>query len=309
MIRILVGIVLVFAALPVHAQSDATSDTMSYRVKANDSLPLIAAEFYGDRNKAIFIMVANKIVHPRPLRAGEKLKIPVSRQVITSPGDTFETLAATFLGDVRRGPFLAEFNDLSPDDGLASGSAIAIPFTVTHTAQATETIANITAAYFGDTKNAGMIRRYNFLEKDTIEKGERLSVPIFNVRLQASKMPSINADSKARRDRQHKAQDLAAKAIPAAKQAWRDGDYAEVKAALAEVELDIDYLDLAQAVDVGILLGSLHVAFNDTKPALEAFKRVLERKPTHQLGPYLHSPKLLAVWTEAGGTVAGEGGP
>jgi len=254
-------------------------------------------------------MVANKIVHPRPLRAGEKLKIPVSRQVITSPGDTFETLAATFLGDVRRGPFLAEFNDLSPDDGLASGSAIAIPFTVTHTAQATETIANITAAYFGDTKNAGMIRRYNFLEKDTIEKGERLSVPIFNVRLQASKMPSINADSKARRDRQLKAQDRAAKAIPAAKQAWREGDFAEVKAALAEVELDVDYLELAQAVEVGILLGSLHVAFNDTKPALEAFKRVLERKPTHQLGPYLHSPKILAAWTEAGGAVAGESGP
>ncbi len=307
--RILVAIALLFAAVPASAQPEATSDTMTYKVKANDSLGLIAAEFYGDRNKAIFIMVANKIVHPRPLKAGERLKIPVSRQVTTSPGDTFESLATTFLGDVRRGTFLAEFNDLSPDDGLPGGTAISIPFTVTHTAQTSETIANITAAYFGDTKNAGMIRRYNFLEKDAIEKGEQLAVPIFNVRLQASKMPSIGAESKARRDRQHKAQDKAATAIPAAKQAWRDGDYVELKAALAEVELDIDYLDLAQAVDVGVLLGSLHVAFNDTKPAHEAFKRVLERKPTHQLTPYLHSPKVLAVWKEAGGTLAGESGP
>jgi LysM repeat protein len=277
---------------------------MAYKVKQNDSLGLIAAEFYGDRNKAIFIMVANKIVHPRPLKAGERLKIPVSRQVITAPGDTFESLAGTYLNDIRRGPFLAEFNDLSPEDGLPSGTAISIPFTVTHTAQATESIASITAAYFGDTKNAGMIRRYNFLEKDSIEKGEQLSVPIFNVRLQASKMPSIGAESKARRERQQKAQTAAAKAIPAAKQAWRNGDYAEVKAALAEVELDIDYLDLSQAVEVGILLGSLHVAYNDPKPALEAFKRVVERKPTHQLAPYLYSPKVLAVWKEAGGTVA-----
>lgn len=307
--RILVAIALLAAAVPAHAQQDATSDTMAYKVKANDSLGLIAAEFYGDRNKAIFIMVANKIVHPRPLKAGERLKIPVSRQVTTAPGDTFDSLATTFLGDVRRGTFLAEFNDLSPDDGLPSGTAISIPFTVTHTAQASETIANITAAYFGDTKHAGMIRRYNFLEKDTIEKGEQLSVPIFNVRLQASKMPSIGAESKARRDRQHKAQSAAAIAIPAAKQAWRDGDYAEVKAALAEVELDIDYLDLPQAVEVGVLLGSLHVAFNDSKPALEAFKRVLERKPTHQLAPYLYSPKVLAVWKDAAASLAGEPGP
>lgn len=307
MIRVFVALALVVAVPRAHA--DATSDTMVYKVKQSDSLGLIAAEFYGDRNKAIFIMVANKIVHPRPLKAGERLKIPVSRQVITAPGDTFESLAGTFLNDIRRGPFLAEFNDLSPDDGLPSGTAISIPFTVTHTAQATESIASITAAYFGDTKNAGMIRRYNFLEKDSIEKGEHLSVPIFNVRLQASKMPSIGAESKARRERQQKAQDSAAKAIPAAKQAWRNGDYAEVKAALAEVELDIDYLDLSQAVEVGILLGSLHVAYNDPKPALEAFKRVVERKPTHQLVPYFHSPRVLAVWKEAGGTVAASGGP
>ncbi len=154
-----------------------------------------------------------------------------------------------------------------------------------------------------------MIRRYNFLEKDSIDKGDHLSVPIFNVRLQASKMPSLNADSKARRERQQTAQDRAAKAIPAAKQAWRDGDYTEVKGALAEVELDIDYLDLSQAVEVGILLGSLHVAFNDQKPALEAFKRVVDRKPTHQLTAYLHSPKVLAVWKEAGGTVTAPGAP
>ncbi len=309
MIRILAALA-IFVAIP-HAHADATSDTMTYKVKQNDSLGLLAAEFYGDRNKAIFIMVANKIVHPRTLKAGERLKIPVSRQVITAPGDSFDSLAATYLGDIRRGPFLAEFNDLSPDDGLPSGTAISIPFTVTHTAQTTETIASITAAYFGDTKNAGMIRLYNFLEveKVSIEKGDQLSIPIYNVRLQASKMPSIGAESKARRERQQKAQTSAAKAIPVAKQAWRNGEYAEVKAALAEVELDIDYLDLSQAVEVGILLGSLHVAFNDPKPALEAFKRVVERKPSHQLTPYFYSPKVLAVWKEAGGTVAAEGSP
>ncbi|MDB4963230.1 MAG: Peptidoglycan-binding lysin domain protein [Myxococcales bacterium] len=299
----LVLAILLAAAGPATAQVPA-SDTLTIRAKPNDSLALLAAEYYGDRNRAIFIMVANKIVHPRPLKAGERIKIPVSRQVITSPGDTFETLAAAYLGNALRGTFLAEFNNLSPDDTLASGTSLSIPFTVTHTASATESIASIAAAYFGDTKNATMLRQYNFLEKDAIEKGEQLIVPIFNVRLSASKMPSIDADSKARRERQKEVQARAATALPAAKQAWRIGDFGEVKGALAEVELYLDYLDTAQAVDVGVLLGSLHVAFNDTKPALEAFKRVLERKSTHQLSAYQVSPKVLAVWKEAGGTVA-----
>lgn len=299
--RAIAILLLVAGALPARAGND----TFPYRVKPKDTLELIAAEFYGDRNKMIFIMVANKIVHPRPLKPGERLRIPVSQQVVSSPGDTWESLAATHLGDAKRGTFLAEFNALPYDDGLASGTTVSIPFTVTHTAGATESIANITAAYFGDTKNATMIRRYNFLDKDTIEKGEKLAVPIVNVRLQASKMPAIDAEARARRERQRVAQGRAAKAIPAAMQAWREGDFTGVKGALSEVELDLEYLETSQVLEVGVLVGALHVADGESKPALEAFKRVLERKPTHTLSPYFFSPKILAIWEEAGGAVEG----
>ena len=69
-----------------HAQ-DATNNTRLYRVKQGDSLELIAAEFYGDRMKAVFIMVENKLTHARPLKPGERLRIPVNREITTSPGD------------------------------------------------------------------------------------------------------------------------------------------------------------------------------------------------------------------------------
>lgn len=287
------------------ATASAGNDTYTYRVKPKDTLELIAAEFYGDRNKMIFIMVANKIVHPRPLKPGERLKIPISQTVISSPGDTWDALAATYLGDAKRGGFLAEFNALPYDDGLASGTSIGIPFTVTHTASATESIADVTRAYFGDAKNAAMIRRYNFLDRDTIEKGEKLAVPITNVRLSASKMPALDTEARARKERQRVAQGRAARAIPAALQAWREGDFTAAKAALSEVELDLEYLETSQVIDVGVLLGALHMASDATKPALEAFKRVLERKPSHALSPYFFSPKILAVWTEAGGAIEG----
>lgn len=304
MSRAIVIAMFVIAALAprAHAQ-DATSDVTIYRVKPGDTLDLIAAEFYGDRNKAIFIMVSNKILHGRPLKQGEKLRIPVTRQVTTSPGDTWESLAGTYLGDPRRGAFLAEFNGLVVDD-LASGTPLQIPFTITHTADGTETVGQIALAYFGDNKNASLIRRYNFLEKDSIEKGEQLIVPINNVRLQATKMPAIDAEAKARRDRQREAQVRASKSLPAARQAWREGDFAAVKAALSSVELDVDYLDTAQAIEVGLLLGSMHVAHGDKEPALEAFKRILERRSSYQLDPYYFPPKIQAVWKEAGGTIA-----
>ena len=67
----------VCALLAVPARADR--DYLTYKVRAGDSLALLAAEYYGDRNHAVFIMVANKLDHPRPLKPGEKLRIPVSR--------------------------------------------------------------------------------------------------------------------------------------------------------------------------------------------------------------------------------------
>ncbi|MBA3462756.1 MAG: LysM peptidoglycan-binding domain-containing protein [Deltaproteobacteria bacterium] len=304
MIRALLVLLLLVGITPrAHAQ-DATSDVTVYRVKQGDTLDLIAAEFYGDRNKAIFIMVSNKILHPRPLKAGEKIRIPVTRQVTTSPGDTWESIAATYLGDGRRSAFLAEFNGMTTDD-LASGTPLQIPFTITHTSAGTEAVSDIAKAYFGDSKNASMIRRYNFLEaRDGIEKDEKIIVPINNVRLSASKMPAMDAEAKARRDRQRESQARAARVLPVARQAWHQGEFAAVKAALSEVELDVDYLDTAQAIEVGLLLGAMHVAHGDSKPALEAFKRVLERRSTYQMSQYHFPPKIQAVWKEAGGTIA-----
>jgi LysM repeat protein len=312
MTRRLLGLVIVVFAIAVPrvgGAQDPTSDRIVYRAKQKDTLGLLAAEFYGDRNKAIFIMAANKLDRARPLKPGERLRIPVNRQVTTSPGDSFASLAATYLGDARRAPFLAEFNDMAGEEMLASGTAVSIPFTITHTAEGTESVASIAAVYFGNTKNAGMLRRYNFLEKDSIDKGDHLLVPVPNVRLQPSKMPALDAESKERRDRQRLAQERAANAVPAAREAMRLGDFARVKAALIEVAPDFDYLETERAVEVGLLIGSMHLAYGETSPALEAFKRVLERKPMHQLSRYHHSPKILVTWTEAGGAVEAEGTP
>jgi LysM repeat protein len=294
------AVVTALGAPPAYAQ-DASNDTVVHRVKQGDTLELIAAEFYSDRTKAVFIMVENKMTHARPLKPGERLRIPVSREVTTSPGDTFESLAGAYLGSTRRGAFLANFNGISVDDSLPAGTVLTIPFAIVHTAAATESISDIAKAYFGDGKNAELLRRYNFLDKTSIDKNETLTVPVYHVRLSAAKMPALDPDSKARRDHRREASARAAKALPAARQAWKVGDFAGVKAALAQLEPDLDYLDTSEAVDIGVLLGAAHVAYDDAELALATFKRVIDRQPHYTLSRYQYSPKILAVWQKAGG--------
>ncbi|HEX3760669.1 MAG TPA: LysM peptidoglycan-binding domain-containing protein [Kofleriaceae bacterium] len=292
----------VVAASPAAHAQDATRP-VAYRVRQGDTLELIAAEFYGDRNKGAFIAAENKLTRPRALKPGERLRIPVPREITTSPGDTFESLALTYLGSAKRGAFLADWAGLSHDDSLSAGVAIAIPLTVTHVAQSTESLADIARQYFGDTRNAEMLRHYNQLEKPSVDKGEAVLVPAYQVKLSPAKQPPLDAESRARRDRRREALARAARALPAARLAWKAGELAQVKDGLSRLEPDLDYLDTDDAVELAVMLGAAHVAFDETEPALACFKRALDRQAQHVLRRYDHAPKVLAVWQKAGGPI------
>ncbi|HWU88508.1 MAG TPA: LysM peptidoglycan-binding domain-containing protein [Kofleriaceae bacterium] len=270
-------------------------------MKPGDTLQLIAAEFYGDRNRAIFIMVENKITHAKPLKPGERLRIPRDREITTSPEDTWETLAGAYLGDPRRAPFLAEFNKMTSEEAVPAGTPLHVPVTVTHTAEATETLASISAAYFGEPKHADMLRRYNFREKMSLEKGESIVIPVFHVRLPESKLPPTDAEAKARQAARRTAASDAVKALPKAWQAWRAGEYAEIETLLSK--LNTDYLETESAVEVMLLRGLAHAAEDKGDLALADFQKVRERKQGHVLRKFDYSPKVLEIWEKAGGKV------
>jgi LysM repeat protein len=274
-------------------------ETITYKVKQGDSVELIAAEFYGDRKHAVFILVANKLPHARKLRAGERLKVPTNREIITAPGDTLDSLATTWLGDPRRAPHLARFNGLDPVESVPAGAVLTIPLTVNHTAAGAESLANIAAAFFGDSKQAALLRDYNFLDKDALAKGETIVVPIISVRVRDTKLPETDAESKQRTEKLERSRIVARTALPRAYRAADRGLWAEVKAELAG--LDLDFLDARLAVEVGLLIGQAHLASGDEPLALAAFAHAIERKPDHALDPYYYSPKVRDAWKKAGG--------
>ena len=290
-------VLLVALTASAHAQ---TTSTLPYKVRPKDTLDVIAAEYYGDRSDAVFIVAENKIKDGR-VRPDDRIRIPSTREVTIEKGDTFESLAKTYLGDASRAEFLAEFNNASATDTPATGTVITIPIHIQHTAEGNESLGQISAKYFGDSKRADLITRYNKLEKTTLEKGDSVLVPVLDVRVRASKLPTADAESKTRRDQHTKTMTSATQALPAARAAWMQGDFGHVRSLLEPYAEYFDYLDLPTAIEVGVLLGKSHVAFAEDKAAVTAFTQVLERKPSHRLSAYAESPKVVEAWKKAGG--------
>lgn len=296
---IMVSVALLLSTRTAGADTPIQHHVIKYRVKQGDTLPIIAAEVYGDRAKAIFIMSENKIAHVKPLKPGAQLRIPAGREITTKPGDTWEALAASYLGDDKRAAQLAQFNKLTTDDTLAAGRSLYVPFMVLHTAAATESLASISAAYFGETGQAEMLRQYNFREKKSLEKGESILVPVFHVRLVEAKAPQPSSEAKALQQKRRAATDGAAKALPRAWQAWRAGYFAEIEKPLEKLE--IDYLDADAAADVCLLRGLAQIAVGKPDAAAAEFGRARERKPSLVLRKFDYSPKIVEVWERAGG--------
>jgi LysM repeat protein len=295
-------VLVILVALCSTALAQSTS-TQIYKVKPKDTLEVIAAEYYGDRAHATFIVAENKLKNGR-VQPYQKLRIPVTKEITTAKGQTFASLAETYLGDERRATFLAEYNDLPVDDSLATGTAITIPFHVAHTAEANESLALIAARFYKDGKQADLLQRYNFLEGTSIEKGEQLLVPVLTVRVRPSKLPPLDTEAKDRRRQVAKIAEATAIALPAARAAWLQGDFSHVKSLLEPFSDQLEYMNSATAVAVGLLLGKAHLAFDATTDAISAFKQVRERRKDYKLTAYSDSPKVIEAWKAAGGAVS-----
>jgi len=297
-----VGVVV--AVIATARVAHAGGDFVMYKVQQGDGLKLIAAEYYGNRDDYIFIMTANKMDHPRVLKPGERLKIPVNRDVIATPGQTFAELAKAYLDDERRAPFLAQFNNMSPEDTIPAGTVITVPLHVTHVAAANEALADVAAAYFADRKQAALLRDFNFLDHDTLTKGESIMIPIRRIKVRSGKLPEPDDNAKALADKLAATTARVKTALPRARKAATAGDFDTVTTELADI--DLDYLDADVAAEAGLLLGEATLADDQQALTIATFKRVLARKPGLVLDVYTYSPKVRDAWKKAGGAVEGD---
>ena len=160
------------------ADAEGVGETQLYRVKPGDTLGMIAAEYYGDRTRTLYLVDANHLSQTKPtvLKPNMRLRVPISRTFVTKAGDTLAALAKTYLGDERRAAVLAEMNHLDAESGLAAGTVVTIPLVVTHTAAQAESLAAVAERYLGDSKQAPVIAAFNALDKDALDAGEAILV-------------------------------------------------------------------------------------------------------------------------------------
>jgi LysM repeat protein len=290
------------------AAADEAADSVIYKVKPGDTIDLVAAEFYGDHvHTGVFIVDENKWKTFHKLNPGERIRVPITREITTAKGDTLAALATKYLGDANRATYIAQLNNLQVTDIPAAGVALKLPFRITHVAQTTESLAAISQFYFGDAKQAELLRAYNNLgDKTTIEKNDSIIVPVMSLHVHDERLPTPSAEALARRKEHANANEAAAAALPVARLAELEGSYAEVAKTLADVGKKLEYLDEPLLGQVGMVLGKALVASGDKSGAIAVFTEVVAREPERKMSTYYESPTVIDAWRAAGGHVAGE---
>jgi serine/threonine-protein kinase len=271
---------------------------VKHTARPTDTLELLAATYYADPQYAVFIMAANGWTHPRALKAGETLLIPTVWTYRAQEGDTLAMLARRYLEDDRRARFLADFNHIAVEAPLAPGQELTIPFHAVHTAQGSESLKDIALAYYGDGSSAELLQAYNFRGGKALKKGEKLIVPITDVRIRQEKLPPPDPQLLEREKKRREMTKQVEEAWPRAQKAWKDGRYEEVRDALIGVE--VDYLDGETAGRVAFMLGSAYVALDAEAPALVQFKKLKERRPGFTVSADETSPRIWNVLEQAG---------
>jgi len=297
---------------------NASARVVVYTSKPGDTPESIAADYYGNRSQAIFIAETNGLEREKPLKPGQKVRVPTAFHYRVHKGDTLEGLAKKFLDDGRRSPFLAAFSGLRPTDKLREGQDLLIPFQHVHRAEVPESLQSVARSFYGDASKAKLLADYNFRAAPMMGKGEKILVPITHVHIRAVKLQPIvekpivgskikevpvaptlaPAPPKEAQKREAELAEKVGKELAVAEKAYKDGSYSDVPAMLDKV-LTEDEPSEAQLAELFRLKAFAYVALGLDELAVNAFREVLARKPDVALDEATVSPKIRAALERA----------
>jgi LysM repeat protein len=295
----------------------ASAKVVVYTSKPGDTPESIAADYYGNRSQSIFIVETNGLERDKPLKPGQKVRIPTAFHYKVRKGDTLEGLAGKFLDDKRRSPFLAAFSGLRPTDKLREGQDLLIPFQHVHRTEVPESLQSVARSFYGDASKAKLLADYNFRTAPMMAKGERILVPISHVHIRAVKLQPIvekpiigskvketplptlaAAPAKEAQQREAELAEKVGKELAVAEKAYKDGSYSDVPAMLDKV-LTAEEPSESQLAELFRLKAFAYVALGLDELAVNAFREVLARKPDVALDEATVSPKIRAALERA----------
>jgi LysM repeat protein len=309
---------LVAAAWVLLVAATASARVVVYAAKPGDTPESIAADYYGNRSQALFIIETNGFERDKPLKPGQKVRIPTAFHYRVHRGETLEGLAHKFLDDKRRAPFLAAFSGLRGNDKLREGQDLIVPFQHVHRPEVPESLQSVARTFYGDASKAKLLYDYNFRSAPMLAKGERVLVPIAHVKIRQVKLQPVvekspppgkpvkeppaptlaPAPPKEAQKREAELAERVGKQLEVAEKAYKDGSYSDVPAVLDKV-LAAEEPSEAQLAELFRLKAFAYVALGLDDLAVNAFREVVARKPGVSLDEATVSPKIRAALERA----------
>jgi phage tail protein X len=274
---------------------------------AGETIDQLATRYYGKADFSMVIRAANGFVHPDDGRVleGERIEIPESLLHEVEAKETWDTLAERYLGSPRRGRFLAELNDRTPESAPPAGTLVDVPYQLLYILAPGESLRSVARMFLGKERGTDWLRAYNLSRKKKFGRGDALLVPLSRLAIRPEERQRIEAlaPKKGRAAPDLEAQREAAARVASLRGIYDDGRYVEV---IAEGQslLAGGLLTVPQHVGVLKYVAFACVAFGERERAVTAFAKALEIQPAMELSPVTTSPKILEVFRVARERVA-----
>jgi hypothetical protein len=152
----------------------------SHVVRPGETLADIAARVYGDAKKESLLAGANAldVGGGSAIVAGMRLEVPAPLHHKVSAGETWASLAQSWLGNGTRADVLARANRAVPWIPPEANTEIEIPAMLAHFASEGDTSTAIAARYWGDGNRGWELNAFNGRAEAPLHRGEIILVPL-----------------------------------------------------------------------------------------------------------------------------------
>jgi LysM repeat protein len=290
------------AALVAVAEDRASA--FPHVLMPNETLAEVASRAYGRVELEQVLVAANglDLGGPGAVVPGTRIEVPVVGYHRVSAGDTWEALAARYLGDKRRSEVLARVNDALIWVPPSPGRELVIPYNLRYVVKSGDSTMTIAYRFLGKRDDAWVIDRYNDLDGKPVDRGDVLLVPLTDLPLsdagreEAAELSGLVRGAKA--GLTHDAQEVVDGELPELSARLRDGRWLEAVAKGNEL---LGYGDLAdpQLAAIHRVLLEAYVALDAGPLATTACAEWRRADPDAELDPVWISPKLLKACADA----------
>lgn len=269
--------------------------SMTYHaLRPGETLADVANVYYGDQDRAIFLLQYNRIPDPKKIQPGTKIGIPTIIRYTVKEGDTLAKIAHRFLGDRRRYRVLASINHLDSPQALSIGSRIKIPFDIPHIVKRGESLAMIASRYYGDPNRFDLIASYNFMtDPRAIKPGTEILIPIVNLEIAAKSTPLGQSPKALLLPEEQLGFPWLEKGI----HLYLAGEYRTALQSLMEA-LKRGLKREDDICKTYRFLAYCHIALGERNLGKRAFENALAIRPSLKLDPTYISPKIMAIFEE-----------